>query len=178
MKLFKALGAIALATFALTATAQAQSCPGGFSNSFRLRGEVQTPATFRASDLKKLPSSRVTVTYYSGSSGLVTKTYVGVPLYDLLTTAVVKTDPARRNDILRKYVAVRATDCYESIIAVADLLPNFGAQQVLIAYETGDGAPLDETEGAARLIVAGDKQGGRLVSNVTAVIVRSAPPKD
>lgn len=176
-KLFRA-AAFALATLTLTATAQAQSCAGGFSNSFSLRGEVETSARFRLADLKKLPSSRVTVSYFSGSSGLVTKTYVGVQLNDLLTAAVVKTDTSRRNDILRKYVAVRATDCYESIIAVADLLPNFGAQQVLIAYATGEGAPLDETEGMARLIVAGDKQGGRLVSNVTAVIVRSAPPKD
>lgn len=177
MKLFSAFAVFAFAVL-LAAPAKAQSCPGGFSGSFSLRGEVENAARFRLADLKKLPSSRVTVTYFSGSSGLVTKSYVGVPLNDLLTSAVVKTDPSRRNDILRKYVAVQATDCYESIIAVADLLPNFGAQQVLIAYATGEGDPLDEIEGMARLIVTGDKQGGRLVSNVKAVIVRSAPPKD
>lgn len=175
MKLLSALGALAVATVMMTANAQAQSCEGGFARTFSLRGEVQNIQRYRLGDLKALPSSKVTVTYYSGSSGLVTKSYTGVNLNDLLTTAVVKTDPARRNDILRKYVAVQATDCYEAIIAVADLLPNFGAQQVLIAYATGDGEPLDETEGMARLVITGDKQGGRLVSNVTSVIVRSAP---
>jgi len=47
--------------------------------------------------------------------------------------------------------------------------------KVLIAYATGDGAQLDSSEGFARLIVVGDKQGGRLVSNVQAITVRSAP---
>ncbi|WP_020177622.1 molybdopterin-dependent oxidoreductase [Methylopila sp. M107] len=174
----RAAGAIALATLLLTGAAQAQSCPGGFSDGFRLKGHVKTPATFKLADLKKLPSSRVTVTYFSGSAGLVTKTYVGVPLIDLLNAAEVKTNPSQRNDILRKYVSVRATDCYESVIAVADLLPNFGAQQVLIAYQTEDGDALDKSEGMARLIVAGDKQGGRLVSNVKAVLVRSSDSDD
>jgi len=44
---------------------------------------------------------------------------------------------------------------------VADLLSNFGHQQVLVAFETGDGQPLDASEGMARLIVLNDKQGGR-----------------
>ena len=61
------------------------------------------------------------------------------------------------------------------IIAVADLLSNFGHQQVLVAYEIGDGQPLDASEGMARLIVVNDKQGGRLVSNVDLITVRSAP---
>ena len=175
MKIIQALGAVALALLFAAGAANAQSCEGGFSKKFKLEGQVNQPATFKLSDLQAMPSSRVTVTYYSGSAGLVTKTYTGVVLNDLLASAGIKTDPAIRNDILRKYVVVTATDCYQSVIAVADLLPNFGAQQVLIAYADGAGAPLDATEGMARLIVAGDKQGGRLVSNVTSVAVRSAP---
>lgn len=175
MKIIQALGAAAVAVLFTAGAANAQSCEGGFAKTFKLEGQIERPATIKRLDLKKMPSSRVTVTYYSGSSGLVTKTYTGVVLNDLLTDAGVKTDPAIRNDILRKYVVVTATDCYQSVIAVADLLPNFGAQQVLIAYADGEGQPLDETEGMARLIVAGDKQGGRLVSNVTSVAVRSAP---
>jgi len=174
MKLLRALGTCLFATLVVTTAAHAQSCPGGFSSSFRLWGQVENPVTLTLAKLKSKPASRVTVSYFSGSAGLVTKSYIGVPLMDLLNEAVVKTDPSRHNDILRKYVQVRASDCYESVIAVADLLPNFGSQQVLIAYQTGEGAPLDQSEGMARLIVVSDKQGGRLVSNVKAVIVRSA----
>jgi hypothetical protein len=125
-------------------------------------------------ELRSRVSSRVTVSYF-GAGAFTTKSYIGVPLIDLLNEAVVVADPSRKNDILRKYVVVRASDCYESIIAVADLLPNFGHQQVLNAYETGEGEPLDESEGMARLIIANDKQGGRLVSNVDLIRVRSAP---
>ena len=95
---------------------------------------MQNRAWFRLVDLQYRPSSRVTVSYFSGSSGFVTKSYIGVPLLDLLNDAVIMTDNmAHRNDMLRKYVVVRGTDCYEVIIAVADLLSNFGHQQVLVA---------------------------------------------
>ena len=92
-----------------------------------------------------------------------------------MNDAVIVTDPTHRNDLLRKYVHVKATDCYEVIVSVAELLSNFGHQQVLVAFETGDGQPLDATEGMARLIVPGDKAGERFVSNVTTITVRTAP---
>src|SRR5262247_583381 len=159
-----------------TAQAAEPSCPGGYSDQFRLNGQVQNPQRFRLVDLQYRPSSIVTVSYFSGNSGFVTKSYIGVPLINLLNDAVIITDnAAHRNDILRKYVVVRGTDCYEVIIAVADLLSNFGHQQVLVAYETGDGQPLDDSEGFARLIVVNDKQGRRLVSNMDLITVRSAP---
>jgi Oxidoreductase molybdopterin binding domain len=156
-------------------TFAADACPGGYANSFRLAGQVQNAGRFRLEDLQALPSTHLTVSYFSGSSGLVTKTYVGIPLIDLLNAVGIVTNPSQKNDILRKYVQVKATDCYEVIVAVAELLSNFGHQQVLVAFETGDGQPLDATEGMARLVEPGDKAGGRFVSNVTHILVRSAP---
>ncbi len=71
-----------------------------------------------------------------------------MPLIDLLNEAVVITDPSRKNDILRKYVSESAARiATESIIAVADLLPNYGASRCCSAYATGDGAQLDSSEG-------------------------------
>jgi hypothetical protein len=166
---------LGICLFATAARAGEPACPGGYSNQFRLNGQVQNPDRFRFIDLQYRPSAQQIVSYFSGASGLVTKTYIGVPLIDLLNDAVIITDPSRKNDILRKYVVVRATDCYEAIVAVAELLSTFGHQQVLVAFETGDGQPLDATEGMARLIVPGDKAGGRFVSNITTITVRSAP---
>lgn len=178
MSLTCSLAILALATCLFTTAARAVEpiCPGGYSNEFRLNGEVQNPDRFRLIDLQDRPSLRVAVSYFSGSSGFVTKSYIGVPLIDLLNDAVINTDnTAHKNDILRKYVAVRATDCYEVIVAVAELLSNFGHQQVLVAFETGDGQPLDATEGMARLVVPGDKAGGRFVSSIATITVHSAP---
>jgi hypothetical protein len=61
------------------------------------------------------------------------------------------------------------------IIAVVDLLSSFGHQQVLVAYETGDGQPLDASEGMARLIVVNDKARRAIGVHVNFITVRSAP---
>ncbi len=161
-------------------TAQcAADCLGGASNFLRLAGNVETPKTFTPTKLADYRTTTMTVSFYTGSSGLVTKTYVGVPLLDLLNEAVVVTDSTRKNDILRKYLVAQATDCYESVVSMAEVLPNFGGQPVLVAYATVDAAgietPLDDSEGRFRLIVPGDKAGGRFVSNLMRIIVRSAP---
>jgi DMSO/TMAO reductase YedYZ molybdopterin-dependent catalytic subunit len=165
-----------LTTSSCVEVAQAQGvpCPGGYSNQFRLSGKVEKPRTFTLRNLQRNPkSSRITINYYSGKEGSVTKDYIGVPLIDLLNDAAIITDSTRKNDILSKYVSVSATDCYEVIISVAELLSNFGHQQVLVAFATGDGQPLDENEGMARLIVPGDKAGGRCVNNIARITVRS-----
>ena len=169
--------AILALAFSLSPRPPAESLPvGRLFKPISFERTGTNPARFRLFDLQYRQSSLVTVSFFSGSSGFVTKSYIGVPLIDLLNDAVIITDnAAHRNDILRKYVVVRGTDCYEVIIAVADLLSNFGHQQVLVAFETGDGQPLDASEGMARLIVVNDKQGGRLVSNVATTTVRSAP---
>ncbi len=110
MTFMRSFATLALAICLFTTAAQAgePSCPGGYSNQFRLSGQVQNPDRFRLIDLQYRPASRLTVSYFSGSSGLVTKTYIGVPLIDLLNDAVIITDPSRKNDMLRKYAVVRA----------------------------------------------------------------------
>jgi DMSO/TMAO reductase YedYZ molybdopterin-dependent catalytic subunit len=151
------------------------SCAGGYAPSFRLTGAVRTPQTFDAAALATLPASRQTVDFFAGPSGLVSQTYVGVSLNDLLAKAGVIVDPSIKNDVLRKYVAVTGTDCYEIILSMGELRPDFGgAAQVLVAYATGDGSPLSTSEGAMRLVVPGDKKGGRYVSNIARIVVRAA----
>ncbi len=175
MTFIRVLAALTLGICVSSATASAQdACPGGYINRVSLSGAVQHPAIFRIDDLRARGASRVSISFF-GAGSFQTKSYIGVPLIDLLNEAVVVTDPSRKNDILRKYVTVRGSDCYETIVAVPELLSTYGHQDVLIAYETGDRVALDQTEGMARLIVVNDKQGGRLVSNVARIIVHSAP---
>lgn len=157
----------------------ASSCLGGASTGFKLNGSVNHPKSFTPTTLSQYQSAKMTVSYFSGSAGLVTKTFIGVPLYDLIVEAGVITDSTRKNDMLRKYLVINATDCYQVIVAVAEILPSFGGQQAMVAFgvvdETGAILPLDDTEGAVRLVIPGDKAGGRYVSNVSNIVVRSAP---
>src|SRR4029453_11535191 len=116
-----AILALVMSLFNTAAQAGEPSCPGGYSNQFRLNGQVQNPARFRLVALQYRPSSPAPWGLFSGSWGFVPRSYIGVALIDLLNDAVIITDnAAHRNDILRKYVVVRGTECYEVFFAVAD----------------------------------------------------------
>jgi hypothetical protein len=160
-------------------TQAATSCLGGVSTGFKLNGSVTHPKSFTPTTLSQYKTSKMTVSYFSGSSGLVTKTFIGVPLYDLITEAGVITDSTRKNDMLRKYLVINATDCYQVIVAAAEIMPATGGQQAMVAFETVDetGAvvPLDDSEGAVKLVMPGDKTGGRDLFHLISITVRSAP---
>lgn len=162
-----------------TADAASGGCPGGYAESFRLAGQVTTPRTFTLADLQARTTAKLNVAFYSGQSGMVSESFIGVPLYNLLTEAGIVVDSGQKNDILRKAIVVTASDCYQVTLALAEILPTFGGQQVIVAFATGDGTPLGQDEGMARLVVPGDKAGGRYVSNITKILVRqpSAPPQ-
>jgi len=98
-------------TTASTLTAQSGCVPAAepYAKHFRLGGAVNSPKTFDYTDLKQYAPSKASVAYYSGSAGLVTKSYVGVLLYDLLSKAGVISDPDIKNDLNRKYIVITAT---------------------------------------------------------------------
>jgi DMSO/TMAO reductase YedYZ molybdopterin-dependent catalytic subunit len=81
--------------------------------------------------------------------------------------------PDRKNDVLRKYVVVTGSDGYQAVLALAEILPDFGGQPVLVAYER-DGKALGADQGTARLVVPRDKRGGRYVSNIVRIELRDA----
>ena len=51
--------ALVISLFGTSVDAGEPSCPGGYSNQFRLNGQVQNPARFRLVDLQYRPSSPV-----------------------------------------------------------------------------------------------------------------------
>lgn len=185
-----------LADPANRASWEENACPGGLSETFRLGGEVKNPITFDLQklidlqeDLKKQDPSvvtEVTVSFQTGS-GPKTETYYGVPLWELINheKAAGGLQPANsglntKNAFLRQYVIAEATDCYEAVVAIGEIHPNFEGKQVLIAYakKASDGSIqylTDTDEGFARLVVPGDKAGGRYISNVKNILVLSAP---
>jgi Sulfite oxidase and related enzymes len=169
--------ALALAVIAQPwSAAEATNCNGGYAPRITISGDVTSERVYTLADLQAMASSLANVAYYSGRSGMQSYSFIGVPLLDLLQASGIVTDPVQKNDILRKYLVISASDCYQAVIAVADLLPTFGGQQVIVAYADGTGTPLPADEGMARLVVPGDKSGGRYVSNVVRIVVRSPGP--
>ncbi|MDZ8055422.1 MAG: hypothetical protein RMX68_025185 [Aulosira sp. ZfuVER01] len=170
-------------------------CTGGFSQSFRLGGELNNPTTYNLQNLRNLRDAlknqnpaivtEITVSFQTGS-GPRTETYYGVPLWELINNpqAAGGLKPGNsgvnsKNSFLRQYVLVEATDCYGAVVAIGEIQPNFEGKTVLVAFEKkgSDGKVTTLIdEGFARLVVPLDKAGGRYVSNVRNILVFSAPP--
>jgi hypothetical protein len=155
-------------------SAYAQQCPGAGAPAatFGVGGLVVSPTIFDQSRLQLLPQAQENVTFFA-SGAVTTASYTGVLLWDLLNNSPVGgivTDPNVKNDILHKVVIVTGSDCYQAVFGAGELDPAFGDSQVMIAFAS-NGQPLG-SEGFAKLIAPGDKEGGRFVSNIVWIVVR------
>ncbi len=169
----KALLAVALATglaASLPCPGEAQvTTSGGYSTSFQLRGQVMHPKTYSLASLAVLPVTRQNVVLYAGS-GQVNASYTGVLLWDLLSTAGLIINPTSKNDLLRQRVVVTGSDGYQAVFSLGELAPQFGGEQVMVAYGV-NGALFDQSSGFAKIIVPGDKAGGRAVGTIVRIEV-------
>jgi hypothetical protein len=150
------------------------ACPGGVSTSFTVTGEVTNRAVFNLSALQQFAPAQANVTYFAAGS-VVTESFTGALLWDLLNNSPVNgivTNPNIKNDILHKVVIVTGTDCYQSVFGAGEFDPNFGGSQIMVAYATG-GQSLGD-DGFARIVVLGDKEGGRFVSKIANIEVGDA----
>jgi DMSO/TMAO reductase YedYZ molybdopterin-dependent catalytic subunit len=138
---------------------------------FLLLGAVERPQILTVADLEKLPQQTIEVTFRSGS-GQQTHTYTGPLLFDVLTNAGPRFDPAIKNDKLRYFISFNATDSYRATVAWGEIDPGFENKKVLLAT-TEDGRSL-AAEGP-RLVVPGDISGGRYVSNIVRVFFQKPP---
>lgn len=132
-----------------------------------LHGAVKAPLTLDAATLQALPATTVE-TAFETSKGPEHGTYTGVLLWDLLEKAEL-VNVAGKNAELRHTLMVTGADGYAAAVALGEFAPRYGGKAALLAYEGGNGkADSDHL----RLIVPGDKHGGRAVSNVVSIEVR------
>jgi hypothetical protein len=89
----------------------------------------------------------------------------------VLTQAGPLFDQTIKNDKLRHYVSVSATDGYRALVAYGEIDPGFENKDVLLATsEDGRSLVVD----GPRLVVPGDISGGRYVSNVNRVFLEKS----
>jgi DMSO/TMAO reductase YedYZ molybdopterin-dependent catalytic subunit len=157
---------------ALIAAPGARAQTRVYSPAFTVDGAVDAPRSYTLADLQAVPAQEVSVEFMSGNAR-ERHVYRGPLLVDLLTAAKPMFDATRRNDSLRWYVTVEATDDYRAVVAWGEIDPGFEGKKVLVAYEA-DGSPLADVDGMARLVVPGDTRGGRYVSQIRSIVVRPA----
>jgi hypothetical protein len=146
-------------------TPDPQTHPERRVGSFVVAGAVAHRLRLDVADLRGLPSRTVEVTFKSGS-GVEHHVYVGPRLLDVLATAGPTFDPAIKNDKLRYFVSVSASDGYRALVAYCEIDPSFEAKDVLLATSE-DGRSL--AADGPRLVVPGDIAGGRYVTNIIRV---------
>lgn len=138
---------------------------------FLVLGAVAHPGILTVADLEKLPSHTETVTFKAGT-GPQTHTFTGPLLLDVLAQAGPRFDPAIKNDKLRYYVSVSATDNYRALVAYGEIDPGFENKKVLLATSQDNQSLAND---GPRLVVPGDISGGRYVTNVNRVFLEKPP---
>jgi DMSO/TMAO reductase YedYZ molybdopterin-dependent catalytic subunit len=137
--------------------------------SLRVSGEVPTPITLSASDIRGMPHVTARSTDHSG----VTSNFEGVPLAAILARAGLDMAPHLRGPRLAMYLVVDAADGYRATFALAELDTAFTTRQVLLV-DRKDGKALAASEGPLRIVVPDEKRAGRWVRQVVGVRVLTA----
>ena len=112
---------VALAVVGRDLAAPAAAQQGGYAPSFELTGIVDNPRTFTLADLQAYPSITLTAAFGAGG-GFDVGTFTGVNVWELLREARVQVDPARNNDLNRKYLVATGSDGYEAIFSLAEVM--------------------------------------------------------
>lgn len=131
-----------------------------------LAGAVATPLTLDRPTLEALPAKTIEITFET-SKGTETATYTGVLLWDLVEKAGL-VNAGGKNAELRHTLMVSGADGYTVAVALGEFSPRFGAKDILVAFDGGEGKASFEH---LRLLVPGDRHGGRAVSDLASITV-------
>ena len=118
--------------------------------------------------LAKLPTVQLPVAFGT-EHGPRQATFEGPLLWTVLDEAHA-VDPAKPGGHVRQVVTLTGSDGYTAVIALGEISPDFEGKQVIVA-ERMDGKPLDHP----RVVVPGERRGGRSVHDVVRVAVLPAP---
>ena len=119
-------------------------------------------------ELARLPAETLAVRFQT-EHGTRQGRFSGPLLWAALErSGLLADDPPKSQE--RQVVAVRGADGYEVVLALAELSPAFEAKQVILADEQ-DGQALGPAHW--RLVVPGDRRGGRSVHDVTSLTLLS-----
>ena len=146
-----------------------------FAPEVAIQGLVGTPRSFTFDDLSKLPPETVNVSFLAGQ-GTTEASFTGTRLLNVFDAAGGAKLPNDTNNAkLRTTIMVTGADGYQVALGWGELDPEYGAAPILLAYEQ-DGKPMGDKQGMARLVVPGDKRGGRYVSTVKSIEIRDTGP--
>jgi len=145
---------VASASSLAAIVAHAAQVPAG---TLTVAGDVATPLSFGASELKGLPRTRVVVK----AEGR-TVAYEGVLVGEILKRAGAPLGAELRGPAVAAYVLATAPDGYQVVFSVGELDPALTANDIIVA-DTADGQPLSADQGPFRIVAPKDTRGSRAI---------------
>jgi DMSO/TMAO reductase YedYZ molybdopterin-dependent catalytic subunit len=141
----------------------------GAPSSVTVGGLVTHTLQLTADDVRAMPATTITVSFNT-EHGTTSAAWTGVPLWTVIQRAGLdKAVTANRLTMLTHTVLATARDGYAVAFSLGELDPRFGASQAMVVYAR-DGQALPS--GGLRLVVPGDKMGGRAVQSLDSLDVR------
>jgi len=153
---------VVLFAFTALAPAVAQTSPA-----LSVGGLIKTPQSFTLGELQKLPWTTVDAAFQT-EHGSQHGTWLGVSLWTLLDHAGGLDAPAKA--VVRHWLVVTGRDGYTVVLSLGEIDPSFGHAAAVVAWSR-DGQPFDPKAGL-RLILPGDRRGGRDVRDVVNIEVK------
>jgi len=131
------------------------------------------PAVVTGEALARLPAVRVSISFQT-EHGPRHGLFAGPLLWTVLAHAGA-IDPSNPRLAVHEVVLVTGSDGYTAALGLGEIAPAFEGKQVILA-EAMDGQPLGV--GHLRIVVPGDRYGGRAVRDVVRIaVVEPAPPE-
>lgn len=130
-------------------------------------GAVKAPHSFTLAELQKMPWTTVEASFQT-EHGTCHGTWLGVSLWTLLDQSGGLNAPEKES--LRHWLVVTGRDGYAVVLSVGEIDSAVGHAAAVVAWSE-DGKPFDPTHGL-RLILPGDRKGGRDVRDVVSIEVK------
>ncbi len=111
-------------------------------------------------------------TVHAPANGELQGAWQGVPLEDIVERVCVASGDSLGGRSLARLVRVTAADGHQVVFSAAELAPDFGNTEVILA-DAKDGSPLAQ-DGPFRLVVPRDKRNDRWLRHVTMIEVVDA----
>lgn len=143
------------------AAPRAADAPAG---ELSMTGKVAHPQQYDLAKLQAMPHQEIQVSFDT-EHGAEQAGFTGVPLWALIGQAGGIDDKAK-GAVLRHTIKITGRDGYFVVLSTGEIAPDFGAKGALIAYQRTGEAP---GANGFRLVMPGDKRGGRYVRDVVAI---------
>ena len=134
------------------------------STELRVGGDVPTPFTLSATDLKLK-----VINPHENREEI----YEGVAVQELLRRAGVPQKEKLRGPAMAMYVLAEASDGYRVVYALAELDSDFQDSDVIVA-DTVNGSPLGDKQGPFKMVAPHDKRPARWIRMLKSLTVVTA----